>query len=64
MSKDNSIALSEDAPEMALYRKANNIKLYKEPDGVYFYVNTFEPGHREFLEQYATITPNTKTQQP
>jgi hypothetical protein len=61
MSKDQSIAISEDMPELGVYRKQNNIRLYKEPDGVYFYVNYFEPGHREFLENYGKVTPNAET---
>lgn len=65
LNKDNALRLSEEVPEMGMYRKANNINLYREPDGRYFYVDYFEPGHRELLEgtaggeAYATVTPKS-----
>jgi len=62
MTIEQALQLAEDVPEMAVYRKQNGIQLHKDETHRYFYVNYFEPGHREFLEQYATITENTETE--
>jgi hypothetical protein len=56
MTYEQSSRLSEDVPEMAMYRKANNIALHREREGVYMYLNFWEEGHRELLSQYSTIT--------
>ena len=59
LTYQKSVELTEEHPELAQYRKDNNILSHKEEEGVYFYVNFFEPGHRELVENYGTVTSKT-----
>ena len=55
----NAAKLAREHPAMAVYINEHEIEMYDEDEGVYFYVSRWEPGHRELVNQYATITPKT-----
>lgn len=50
-------ALSPYFTALKEWREQAGIEIYKD-NGAYFYVNFFEQGHREIIEQFATITEN------
>ena len=51
-SNDDCLNMIGDYPEIAVYRKENNIETIRENGLVYVYVNTLLPEHRTLLEQY------------
>jgi len=51
-SNDDCLNMLGDYPEIAVYRKENNIETIRENGLVYVYVNTLLPEHRALLEQY------------
>ena len=51
-SNDDCLNMLGDYPEIAVYRKENNIETIRENGLVYVYVNTLLPEHRTLLEQY------------
>jgi len=51
-SNDDCLNMIGDYPEIAVYRKENNIETIRENGLVYVYVNTLLPEHRALLEQY------------
>lgn len=59
LSYDNQLTLLELYPEMGVYRKENNIIVYKENENTYFYVNKILDEHRVLLLSFnAIITEN------
>jgi hypothetical protein len=53
---DDSLAMLEEHPDVATYRKENNIETIREFGFVYVYVNWLLPEHRALFESYnATI---------
>jgi hypothetical protein len=59
MTQDQAIdfALSPYSETMKQWREEKGIELHRD-NGVYFYLNFWEPGHRDIIKQFATITPN------
>lgn len=57
MTHRNAAKLAREHPAMAVYINEHEIEMYDEEEGVYFYVSRWEPGHRELVNEYATITP-------
>jgi hypothetical protein len=59
MTQDQAIdfALSPYSEPMKKWREEKGIKLHRD-NGVYFYLNFWEQGHRDIIEQFATITEN------
>ena len=51
-SNNDCLAMLDEYPEIAVYRKENNIETIRENGLVYVYVNTLLPEHRTLLEQY------------
>ena len=51
-SNDDCLNMIGDYPEIAVYRKENNIETIRDNELVYVYVNTLLPEHRALLEQY------------
>ena len=51
-SNDDCLNMIGDYPEIAVYRKDNNIETIRDNELVYVYVNTLLPEHRALLEQY------------
>ena len=51
-SNDDCLNMIGDYPEIAVYRKDNNIETIRENGLVYVYVNTLLPEHRILLEQF------------
>lgn len=63
LSYDDQLTLLEQYPEMGVYRKQNNIIVYKENDTTYFYVNYILDQHKALLLSFnATITENSTNQ--
>lgn len=46
------LKLIDDVPELGVYRKQKGIEIYYLDNYIYFYVDSFLPGHKEILEQY------------
>ena len=61
LTYQESVELTEEYPELAQYRKDNNILSHKEEEGVYFYVNYFKEGHRDVLEVYGRVNEKEET---
>jgi len=51
-SNDDCLAMLDEYPEIAVYRKENNIETIRENGLVYVYVNTLLTEHRTLLEQF------------
>jgi len=51
-SNDDCLNMLGDYPEIAVYRKENNIESIRENGLVYVYVNTLFPEHRALFEQF------------
>jgi len=55
MTFEQSTKLVGAYPEIAAYRKANNIVTYYEYDGTYVYVNWLLPEHKALFEAFGAI---------
>jgi hypothetical protein len=51
-SNDDCLNMLGNYPQIAVYRKDNNIETIRENGLVYVYVNTLLPEHRALLEEY------------
>lgn len=56
------LKLIDDVPELGVYRKQKGIEIYYLDNYVYFYVDSFLPGHREILTQYLGVESITDRQ--
>lgn len=51
-SNEDLLSMLEEYPEIAVYRKENNITTYRESGRVYVYVNWILDEHRSIFENY------------
>jgi len=51
-SNNDCLAMLDEYPEIAVYRKENNIESIRENGFVYVYVNNLFPEHRALFEQF------------
>jgi hypothetical protein len=58
MSFEDNINMLLLYPEIAVYRKTNNIKTYIEDNFTYNYVNTILPEHQAVLEAFNVVITN------
>jgi len=63
LTYDDQLALLEAYPEMGVYRKQNNIIVYKENDTTYFYVNYILDQHKSLLLSFNAIITENNTNQ-
>lgn len=54
-NKTKYLDLLTDYPELGIYRKQTGLEVFYNGDNIYFYIDQFQPGHREILENYLLI---------
>lgn len=56
---EDYLVMLEAVPELGMYRKQTNLKVYKEKGYQIFYTDAFLDGHRDILKQYLGINSIT-----